>query len=179
METAGALQSVGDVAAEGAGNFLDGIRFFIDLTQSSQFQEPGAASASPSPAWVTTLIDVPASADAFFFDYEFVSGASALLSVELEGQQIYVADQAFTDSGVQSVSIQFAQPKPPGLYSVAFRVDLEGTGTTEVLVSNVGFASVTSPPQHSLPVRPWVVLGAVLVIGWMGIRTSRRSRHRS
>jgi hypothetical protein len=160
-----ALENTGVLLMEGAvGTGSGTLTLLVPPPSSPQSLLVNASSAGQT-AWGVSQIDTDTQPDVLIFDYEFISGAGGLLSVEFEGNQIFAVPQEFSGTGVQTETIALGGFRPPGTYALAFRLDPTGGTSTEARVSNVRFASV--PVEVEVP-----MMGPVGMVGLMSLLLS-------
>ena len=124
--------------------------------------------------WATSVVEVHSRFNALSFDYEFLAGADGIFSVHFDGESVFTAYQNLLPPGVQSQTVTLGTGYPPGTYSLAFRLDSDGTGGTDVEVSNVRFETphVSSVPALHGGLAALLAAG-LCIAGWTVLKWRR------
>ncbi|MDP2903186.1 MAG: hypothetical protein Q8N96_08780 [Methylovulum sp.] len=97
-----------------------------------------ATRASDSSAWVSMQINVTQPINTLLFDYSFLSqNAEGFLSVFVDNQVVYKADQRFTEDGVNSSKEVRIGDVLPGTHSLSFRLDPFTDVQSVIEISNI------------------------------------------
>ncbi|XAL99832.1 lectin-like protein [Phycisphaeraceae bacterium D3-23] len=103
-----------------------------------------SSTRSDIPVWITSLVTLDGNFDSLFFTTDFTSleGAEGLLSVYLDGTLLGTVDEriAFEDGYEYFFGLPIATAA--GEYELAFRLDSFSTVDSEVVISDIYFASL-------------------------------------
>ncbi len=96
-----------------------------------------------SPAWISQLVQLDASAQWLMFDLDFTSeaGAEGVLSVFLDGELLGTVDERFAADGLDTYQIDLNGLLAAGAHELAFRLDPFTEVSSTVLIDNVSFAA--------------------------------------
>jgi hypothetical protein len=98
--------------------------------------------STDSPAWISINADVTEPMDTIQFDYKFISKAEGLLSVFVDDQLVFKADERQAIAGVnESVSIPVGTVAP-GLHTLSFRLDPFSNSQSVIELSNLRTGSM-------------------------------------
>lgn len=104
-----------------------------------------------SPAWVTLSVELPEPVNTLTFDYSFLRQAEGLLSVFVDDQRVYRADERITQTGALNHSDKVPLGMiPSGTHTISFRLDAFNDTQSEIDITNVQLAriDVTNPPNQ-------------------------------
>ena len=90
-----------------------------------------------SPVWVSLASNVPQAFNTLQFDYKFTSRAEGLLSVFLDDQVVFKADELQAQAGVNSSGLIAVGNVTPGQHTLSFRLDHFTNTQSSVEISNI------------------------------------------
>lgn len=94
-----------------------------------------------SPAWISSAIETAQPFNVLSFDYQFMSQGEDILSVFVDGNLVYRADQRDAESGMNhSGDVLLPSVIAPGLHTISFRVDPFGTDKAAVQITNLAMS---------------------------------------
>ena len=111
--------------------------------QVTDISESGFVMTTGSPVWLSANVDLADDFSMVQFEYEFLSSSDGVLSVFVNGDQVFEDHEIYSDDAEHSGWIWLGQERQPGLHNIVFQLDPNNVQSS-VAISNieVGAASV-------------------------------------
>ena len=103
----------------------------------------GLSLATGSPVWVGLVSNVPQAFNTIEFNYKFNSRAEGLLSVFIDDQVVFKADELQALTGVNASGRIAVANVTPGQHTLSFRLDHFSTAPSSVEISNITVATAS------------------------------------
>ena len=103
----------------------------------------GLSLATGSPVWVGLASNVPQAFNTIEFNYKFNSRAEGLLSVFIDDQVVFKADELQAQTGINASGRIAVANVTPGQHTLSFRLDHFSTAPSSVEISNITVATAS------------------------------------
>ncbi|MFC1778439.1 hypothetical protein ACFL3I_14065 [Pseudomonadota bacterium] len=110
---------------------------------------PYAELRSGSPAWLSILFESKGPFNSVKLDYRFLSDTIGVLSIYLDGERVFTADEAFSLEGINKSQPVWAGENEAGLHTLTLRLDSSSDERSIVEVLNAGIGNAAIEPLFS------------------------------
>lgn len=151
--------------AEGPDSLQTGVFMFrpVQLTEDSSVISPtgtvtfnsdgGVKLETGSPVLVTNFVNLTAPTNLLDFSFQFLTGMDSMLSVYLDGSQIYGLEQNRIPLALQGMLLPSSEINlgtiAAGMHTLLFRLDPLGVDHSSIEISGVEFGSFQAVPEPS------------------------------
>ncbi len=140
------------------------------LTGNVIYSDSTEILADPYPVWSKTIVTTTGTANLMRFYYHFLSPSRAqgMLTVTVDGQLVYEADESLAPAGNNQANDIWVGNLAAGQHAVVFRFDPEGNISSTVQISDVefGFNTVKQITDSVAPTTIAIISGAPGKSGW-------------
>jgi len=137
--------------------------------------DPGAVLLeTASPVWISSEFNASIEINALLFEFEFqsLSPAEGWMSVWIDDELVFEADELFSEQGVIGETLLLDELISPGTHTLGLRIDPFSASTSTLEISNVWLGNFAIIPEPS----SFVLMGLAAGFGGAWLVRNRRLR---